>query len=64
MNNESCGKVGNYEYNKRKRKGVTCKNNCIRYMNKDLPCSRYPDKEGITYYKLELSHTCIHFKQK
>ena len=39
------------------------KDSC-KLQSKDYPCSRYPAALEVSYSKIELSHTCIDFKQK
>ena len=62
--NISCGKIGIKEYKKRMRNKITCCDSCARYKNENYPCSRYPAAFEVSYSKIELSHTCIDFKQK
>ena len=62
--NISCGKIGIKEYKRRMRNKITCCDSCARYKSKEYPCSRYPAAFEVSYSKIELSHTCIDFKQK
>ena len=62
--NISCGKIGIKEYKRRMRNKITCCDSCARYKNENYPCSRYPAAFDVSYSKIELSHTCIDFKQK
>ena len=62
--NISCGKIGIKEYKRRMRNKITCCDSCARYKNENYPCSRYPAAFEVSYSKIELSHTCIDFKQK
>ena len=62
--NISCGKIGIKEYKRRIRNKITCCDSCARYKNENYPCSRYPAAFEVSYSKIELSHTCIDFKQK
>ena len=59
-----CGKVGLKEFRRRIKNGITCFDSCTRYKSKEYPCSRYPAAFEVSYSKIELSHTCINFKQK